>query len=211
MKRHRSEPREPQQARAIKRVEQILDAARALVLTKGFAGLKMGEIAATAGVSPSSIYQYFPNKRAIILQLARQHLDLGQRAVDALLEPPPEDLDAFGLRIDAAFEAYYQALRRDPLARDLQHAFAADTELREMADEDSEAIESRLFAATEHLFRADRLDQVRISMRLLFQFAEAGMDTAIALDEDAGREVMDVLMTNLDACWEATILPHAAP
>lgn len=201
--------RAPRQARAKQRVEQILDAARALVLTRGFAGLKMAEIAQTAGVTTSSIYQYFPHKRAIVLHLAQRHLEVGQRAMQALIDPRPETIDAFGLRLDAAVESYYLELRGDPLIPHLRSAFAADAELRALEARDTQLLEAQLLDGCEHLFRPDRLAQVRLAFRLFTEFLSVGIDMALALDEHEGRAVMDQLYINLDACWEVSILPHA--
>ena len=204
-------PRQPRQARAKQRVEQILAAASQLVMAKGFAGLKMGESASQAGVTPSSIYQYFPNKRAILLELAQRHLDAGQQLLASLLAPEIEDIDDLGQRLDAGIETYYLRLRADPLVPHLRTAFAADTQLREMEAADTVEIEDRLFEATKHLFRPKCQAQIRLAMRMILEFIDVGVDMATALDEREGRAVMDLLYTNLDACWEASVLPHARP
>lgn len=204
-------PRAPRQARSKQRVEQILAAARSLVLSKGFAGLKMAEIAETAGVTPSSIYQYFSNKRAIVLHLAERHLELGQLALRSLIEPRPETLEEFGERVDAGLEAYYLALRADPLVRHLRTAFAADAQLRELETRDAHELERQLFEGTKHLFHRNRYEAVKLAYGLFSEFAGVGIERAIELDEAQGRALMDLLYLNLDACWEASIVPHAKP
>ncbi|MCV7281349.1 TetR/AcrR family transcriptional regulator [Mycolicibacterium flavescens] len=47
-------------------VDRILDAAARLLDVSGYDGVSTHRIAAEAGVSPGSIYQYFPNKDAIV-------------------------------------------------------------------------------------------------------------------------------------------------
>ncbi|MFN2165663.1 MAG: TetR/AcrR family transcriptional regulator, partial [Anaerolineae bacterium] len=42
-------------------------------------------IAERAGVSVGSVYQYFPNKDAILIALARQHIDEAQQRLGALI------------------------------------------------------------------------------------------------------------------------------
>lgn len=59
----------PQQGRSMQRVEHILAAARLLIVRHGLHGLKMTEIAAEAGVPIGSVYQYFPERAAIIKAL----------------------------------------------------------------------------------------------------------------------------------------------
>jgi len=47
-------------------VERIVAAGREVLLTDGYDALSTNRIAARAGISPGSLYQYFPNKDAII-------------------------------------------------------------------------------------------------------------------------------------------------
>lgn len=47
-------------------VERILDACARILVVSGYDGVSTYRIAADAGISPGSLYQYFPNKDAII-------------------------------------------------------------------------------------------------------------------------------------------------
>lgn len=55
----------PTQERARATVERILLAARRVLARRGFAKFTTNEVANSAGVSIGSLYQYFPNKRAL--------------------------------------------------------------------------------------------------------------------------------------------------
>lgn len=66
--------RKPQQARSQKLVGWILHAAAQVFAERGYAGGTTNHIAERAGVSIGSLYQYFPNKTAILAALAEQHL-----------------------------------------------------------------------------------------------------------------------------------------
>lgn len=69
------EPRkQPRQQRSSQLVERILDAALNLTREKGTTGPTTLEIAARAGLSVGSLYQYYPNKQAILFDLARRWL-----------------------------------------------------------------------------------------------------------------------------------------
>ena len=57
--------RAPRQERGRRRVDEILDAAVALVVEVGPAAASIGEIAKRAGASVGSIYHFFPSKEAI--------------------------------------------------------------------------------------------------------------------------------------------------
>jgi AcrR family transcriptional regulator len=74
--------RQPSQDRAKVRLEKILAATRLILLESGIGGVTTASIAERAGVPVGSVYQYFPNKKAIFLELYRQYLD----RLHALLE-----------------------------------------------------------------------------------------------------------------------------
>ena len=54
------------QARGRARIESILDAAEALVAEAGYDGMTTNLVAARAGISPGSLYQYFGNKAELL-------------------------------------------------------------------------------------------------------------------------------------------------
>ncbi|MGN9907509.1 TetR/AcrR family transcriptional regulator [Phytohabitans sp. LJ34] len=58
------------QARGRQRIADILDAALALFAEHGYERTSTNAIAARAGISPGSLYQFFPNKDAIAEALA---------------------------------------------------------------------------------------------------------------------------------------------
>ena len=64
----------PTQARAKARIQRVLDATQAILNRDGPAALTTPAIAAESGVSVGSIYQYFPNKEAIVLALYEARL-----------------------------------------------------------------------------------------------------------------------------------------
>ena len=74
------EPRkQPLQQRSQATVEDILTAAAQVFEAHGYAAGTTNRIAARAGVSIGSLYQYFPNKEAVALALLERHLAEGMR------------------------------------------------------------------------------------------------------------------------------------
>jgi AcrR family transcriptional regulator len=59
----------PQQERGERRVAQLLDAAAAVIAATGYEAATMCEIAERAGAPIGSLYQFFPNKTAIVQAL----------------------------------------------------------------------------------------------------------------------------------------------
>lgn len=64
----------PTQERSKKQVTRILDATVRLLETKGIETLTTNHIAGEAGISIASLYQYFPNKHAVIYALYKECL-----------------------------------------------------------------------------------------------------------------------------------------
>ncbi|MEU9456285.1 TetR/AcrR family transcriptional regulator [Streptomyces sp. NPDC048277] len=56
-------------------VERIFDATRRTLAEHGYDGASTNRIAAAAGVSPGSLYQYFPNKDAVVLAVVERYSD----------------------------------------------------------------------------------------------------------------------------------------
>lgn len=82
----RTAPRKrPRQARSKATVDTILDATTRVLVKQGFDGLSTNAVAATAGVSIGSLYQYFPNKEALVLALVERHVEEMNAAILAEL------------------------------------------------------------------------------------------------------------------------------
>lgn len=62
----------PRQARAVATVEAIAQAATQLLREGGLATMTTNAVAARAGVSIGSLYQYFPNRDALMVELIRR-------------------------------------------------------------------------------------------------------------------------------------------
>ncbi|WP_445152437.1 TetR/AcrR family transcriptional regulator [Baekduia sp. Peel2402] len=94
----RTHPRKaPRQARSRLTVEALLDAAAQVFERHGYAAGTTNRIAERAGVSIGSLYQYYPNKDAILVALVEQHLDEGTAAAGSVLaalvaDVPPADV-----------------------------------------------------------------------------------------------------------------------
>lgn len=66
----RLKPRKsPAQARSKALVDAVVEAGARILEKKGWEGLTMQGVAAVAGVSPGSLYQYFPDKAALVTEI----------------------------------------------------------------------------------------------------------------------------------------------
>jgi AcrR family transcriptional regulator len=77
------EPRKsPVQARSTASVDAILEATIQVLLSDGKEGLTTTRVASRAGVSVGTLYQYFPNKSALLQAALKRHLDEVTEAVE---------------------------------------------------------------------------------------------------------------------------------
>lgn len=99
--------RTPRQVRGQQRVDAILDAAALLFAEIGYEAATTNAIAARAAIPIGSVYQFFPNKTAILHGLALRYLEglrqlyaetLGEQAAQAPAE------DTIGRFVDAFLE-----------------------------------------------------------------------------------------------------------
>jgi AcrR family transcriptional regulator len=54
---------------------QLVDAARQAVVERGLAGLRLGDVAEKAGLSPGSVLYYFPSLQELLHQVQREAID----------------------------------------------------------------------------------------------------------------------------------------
>jgi AcrR family transcriptional regulator len=65
----------PRQARSRDTVDAILAATTRVLVKRGFHGLTTNAVAIAAGISIGSLYQYFPNKEALVAALIERHIE----------------------------------------------------------------------------------------------------------------------------------------
>jgi AcrR family transcriptional regulator len=100
--------RHPRQSRARQTVEVILDAVAEVLKRDGISAVTTNRIAEVAGISIGSVYQYFPDKRAIFVALHQRHIERIDRLIQAkLLENADAPLETmFRAMIDAMIDAH---------------------------------------------------------------------------------------------------------
>ena len=101
--------RKPKQARSWVRVNRMLDVAEALFVEQGYAAATTKQIAAEADVPIGTLYQFFPDKAAILEALAERYTNLLIERMQVfetpeMIELPLEDyVKRFMEGIDAFF------------------------------------------------------------------------------------------------------------
>ncbi|MEZ5598089.1 MAG: TetR/AcrR family transcriptional regulator [Pseudomonadales bacterium] len=151
--------RAPTQARARKTFDSLLVAAAGLLQEVGFEAFTTNLLAARSGIGIRAIYRYFPNKHALVCELARQMADrwhAGLAANTSLAEAPwPEVWDRY-------LDAYVHAVRETPGGIAVLHAMRAHPELRDVDDD----INAVYIAEVAQALRRERPTLTRMQARL---------------------------------------------
>jgi AcrR family transcriptional regulator len=183
--------RAPSQARSRERVEKMLAAARDLIAEKGSDALRMGEVAERAGVSIGSLYQFFPDKAAVIRTLAERYNAQGRACIaDGLAGVT----DIAGLRtaFAALIDSYYGIFLSEPVMRDIWSGVQADPALRDLDREDSRINGAVLAGVLVRLRPAADRAALEASAFLVMQLGEATMRLAVSVGPEEGRRLVDI-------------------
>jgi len=94
-------------------VERIIAAARAVLIADGYESLSTNRVATKAGISPGSLYQYFPDKQAILDVVIGRYADELATRVEMSLGDRVGELTPQNVR--AIIDALLAALEVDPV------------------------------------------------------------------------------------------------
>lgn len=181
--------RAPSQKRSRDRVAAILDNAAGIIAEEGSDALRMSDLAQRTGISVGSLYQYFPDKTAVVHALAERYNEASRACiVDGLATVASmEDFaDAFASLIDT----YHALFLAEPVVRDVWSAVQADGALRAMELEESRR-NGAVVAAHLKRLRPD-VDPAAIdaSALLVMHLGEATMRLAVTLGKAEGAAIV---------------------
>lgn len=162
-KRKRSEslnPRKkPQQRRSRVTIDTIFEATIQVLLANGLDGITTIQVAERAGVSVGSLYQYFPNKRALMAAVVRRHVgEVVDRTIDACKSAHGKSIADMCATMMSAFVA--AKTRRPEVSRALylpSAAVNADAIVREEAARCAQAVHDMLVTASDAKFAQPRI------------------------------------------------------
>jgi len=153
--------KKPKQERSAAMVEALIEAAARVFVKEGYAKATTNKIASAAGVSVGSLYQYFPSKDAIAVELLRRYRQ-------GLIEVVSSRLSGV---TDATFEEVVRGLLGDLVrAKNIDpalHRVLIEQVLRTTARKELEGFEDALESA---LSRALEQAQVPLPNRELAAF-----------------------------------------
>ncbi len=159
--------RKPRQARAVATYEAILEGAARVFKREGW-DATTNRIAEEAGVGIGSVYEYFPNKQALIVALAERHVDVAQATLEPLLARPIEHAST----LLAIQEALVHVQRYPSQALQL---ITGDSAVGVALRERATALEAKLLRAFEACAATAGHDDAEV--RAIFAFEALGLGT----------------------------------
>lgn len=116
--------KKPVQARSASTVEAIFDAAIQVLIDRGPEHLTTSRVAERAGVSVGSLYQYFPNKQALLAAVLERHLTRVVVSVEQACERAKGQ--PLATMAHALVDAFVDAKFAEPAASRALYAVAAE-------------------------------------------------------------------------------------
>lgn len=197
--------RTPKQSRSQRRVDGILAAAHGLIARDGVSVTTMTAIAAEAGVSMASIYQYFPDRDAIVAELCRRALEETGRVMEGRLSPPPSTLPEMLEICVALLQDHYRLLRDEPVFRAVWLDRAGHPALRELGEADDLRSLDLLLRRAEGLVDVSRWPEVRTSLRMLFEMSLRGVEVAVQANDGEAEDLLAEVERIVRATWDARL------
>ncbi|MBX3246781.1 MAG: TetR family transcriptional regulator [Myxococcales bacterium] len=194
----------PTQARSRRRYEAILDAAAAVFAEVGFDAATTEAIAARADTSIGSLYQFFPNKRALFTGVAERLMARETALFDAVTAeragaPWPELLDA-------VVGAFVELRETEPAWHAVwSSALALEGEVKDTAERCHQHIVSRTAAILAGYAPGLPPARVEIVAALLVETVAAMLFASLRYDATRARALLDET-TRMVRAYAAEIL-----
>lgn len=179
--------RRPVQQRSTQRVEKMLESCAELIDELGYEGVTTTLIAERAGVAVGSLYQFFPDKRAVVQELTQRNLD---RFVAAISERfTTADLQHWWDAVDTVIDVYITMHRDVPAFSRLHFGDVVDLRLLDDTQDNNAVIAEKL---TELLAREFDLEgsQLQLPLSVAVEAADAVLNLAFRRDAAGDAELV---------------------
>ena len=183
--------RTPSQKRSRERVERILTVAAGLISENGSDALRMSDVAEQAEISIGSLYQYFPDKSAIIRSLAERFNAYGLACTERDLEGVG-DLQELTEAMGRSVDGYYQMFMESPAMREVWSGVQADKTLQDIDVADLHNHAGLLMRVVSRLNPALNQEALAAPSLALMQTLCGNVRLAVSLDRAEGDALVAV-------------------
>lgn len=191
--------RVPVQGRSLARVHRMLDACAELVDEVGYDGLTTTLLAERAGVAIGSVYQFFPDKRAIVQALTLRNVEAYVERVAARIADG--GLSNWWDAVDAAIDEFIDMHRKLPGFRTLRFGDVVDRNLLDEERDNNTIIVQEMANLLINTFGLPDEPKLRFSLamavemgdaliKMAFRYVHDGDDTILAEAKDIVREYL---------------------
>lgn len=182
--------KQPKQQRSAETRQRILDAAARVFAEFGYRGGTTNRIAEAANISIGSLYQYFPDKRAIIRTLAERYAAASRQCIEQALAGV-RDVEGLRQAFASLVDQYYAIFLAEPVMRDIWSGMQADKELMAIELAESRASGALLAAVMRHVHPGADPEKTAASAFLVWQLGEATMRLAISFPRTEGDAIVE--------------------
>ena len=201
--------RKPKQERSIQRLDLILAAAAKIIAKKGVSAMRMTELAIAAKVPIGSVYQYFPEKAAIVKALFDQHASAIQTKTAAMFADVQTLDQALDLVCDI-IDWYYDSYHDDPVYLGVWMGTETDQDLLRLNMEHSSRIAGIFHDAVRRL-APDLCDEEMFARTYLFSHLIGAVIRLAAISEETmARRMLDEWKRVIRASLFTEAAPRAA-
>jgi len=180
--------RVPVQGRSVARVQRMLDACAELVDEVGYEGLTTTLLAERAGVAIGSVYQFFPDKRAIVQALTLRNVEAYLARLAERI--PAGELDDWWDGVDAAIEEYITLHRTVPGFRTLHFGDVVDVHLIDAERDNNEVIADHLAELLVRYHSVPDRPRLRFALVIAVEAADALIKLAFRRQSDGDDSVL---------------------
>lgn len=180
--------RVPVQGRSLARVNRMLDACAELVDEIGYDGLTTTLLAERAGVAIGSVYQFFPDKRAIVQALTMRNVDTYVERLSGRIANG--DLAKWWDAVDAAIDEYIDMHRTIPGFRTLHFGDVVDRHLLDDERDNDTVIAEQLGRVLVNGFGLRDEPTLAFSLTMAVEMSDALIKLAFRRDPEGDETVL---------------------
>jgi AcrR family transcriptional regulator len=159
----------PVQERGRRRFAEILDSARALLAEEGLDGFTLQGVASRANIPIGSVYQFFPNKYALIAELSAHDTEAIAAGLREFADAFPSE--QWQSEVDHLIDALAALWRRDPTRRHVWLAMQSTAATRSLQAEQTKAVTDEVVPLITNLLPEGSTRRARTVAEVVVQMA----------------------------------------
>jgi len=166
----------------------MLDACAELMDEIGYDGLTTTLLAERAGVAIGSVYQFFPDKRAIVLALAQRNIESYVERLSGKITSG--ELSHWWDAVDAAMDEFIDMNRSTPGFRTLRFGDVVDRNLLDADRDNDTVLTEQLGKVLVGAFGVPENDRLLFSLAIAVEMADGLIKLAFRRDPDGDDQVL---------------------